>query len=530
MRPPRAGKTRHQGAAPPRTGRTETPAFRLQLERYVWALLAVWTAVVGTSLAWNVVGVNREMLELARLQARVAYEKDVIYRRWNAQRGPVYVPVTERTQPNPYLARTPERDVTTASGKRLTMMNPAYMTRLAHELMEEQSGARGHITSLNPIRPANAPDPWETEALKAFDRGQAEISSVEKIGGRDYMRLMGVLVTESSCLPCHSEQGYKVGDVRGGISVSIPMGPLWGVLRRHEAALSLGHGLIWLVGMAGLVIGGQRLRARRDAIEVKNAQLAERSRQVQRAYELLDHEFKVVADVQVSLLPPRVPEIPGFEGATHYRPATRAGGDYFDFFGLSQGRWGVLVADVSGHGAPAAVVMAMTRVILHTSSRMQPPDQVLADVNDALCSNILSGQFVTCCYGVLDPGARTFAFASAGHPAPLLYDPASGRAQTCATPGGFPLGIDSDAHYAAGSVALAPGSVLVFYTDGITEALSQEGEQFGEARLTRAIEARAGDGAEAVREGILAALDAHRGSVDLADDTTLVILRALATA
>ncbi|MFH1336834.1 MAG: histidine kinase, partial [Candidatus Zixiibacteriota bacterium] len=127
----------------------------LQLKRFIWGLATVWTIIVATSLFWDMVQTKQESLEKARIQARVAYEKDIIYRRWNAVHGEVYVPVTKESQPNPHLSDIPERDISTPSGKALTLMNPAYMTRQAHELEKQKLGVRGHITSLNPIRPEN---------------------------------------------------------------------------------------------------------------------------------------------------------------------------------------------------------------------------------------------------------------------------------------------------------------------------------------------------------------------------------------
>ncbi len=233
---------------------------RSHLERYAWVLAVVWTVVVAASLVWNVVSVRHDTLELGRIYARVAYEKDVIYRRWNAGHGGVYAPVTEETPPNPYLSHIPEREIMMPSGKLLTLINPAYMTRQVHELAEEQQAVRGHITSLNPIRPENAPDPWEAEALRSFERGETEIRSVEEMEGEEYMRLMRPLITEEGCLKCHAAQGYQEGDIRGGISVSIPMEPLWAIARRDMFTSALGHGLLWLVGLAGIVLGTQQLR------------------------------------------------------------------------------------------------------------------------------------------------------------------------------------------------------------------------------------------------------------------------------
>jgi len=230
-----------------------------RLATFAWILAVVWTLIITASLVWNVIQVRQNTLEAARIQSRAAFEKDVIYRRWNAERGGVYAKVTEETQPNPNL-KVSERDVITPLGKPLTLINPAYMTRQVHELAEEKYGVRGHITSLNPIRPDNAPDPWETEALRTFERGKTEYSSVEKIEGEGYMRLMRSLITEKACLKCHAAQGYQEGDIRGGISVSVPLEPLLAISHMHVLTLVLGHVLPWLVGLAGVVLGTQRLR------------------------------------------------------------------------------------------------------------------------------------------------------------------------------------------------------------------------------------------------------------------------------
>ena len=497
------------------------------IERYMWIVLAAWTVVVASSLLWNARQVGRDTLELARLQARIGHTKDVLYRRWNTRHGPVYVAQTEKTPANPYLAGIPERDIVTPSGKRLTMMNPAYMTRQVHEITEKAHGARGHITSLNPIRRENAADPWENKALKALHRGETEVSEVRQMDGQDYMRLIRPLVTEPGCLKCHAAQGYRAGDIRGGISVSVPMAPLWSVKRRYMSALSAGHALIWLVGVVGIGIGGRRLRASRNAIELKNVQLAQRGRELQAAHDALDAELRSVGEVQISLLPTRVPDMPGFEGVTHYRPAKRAGGDYFDFFPLPDGQWGVLVADVSGHGAPAAVVMAMTHVILHLTPQKAPPEYVLSRLNEVLITKLQDDQFVAACYGVLTPTTRTLCLASAGHPHPLFFERLSGSAGVRVIDYGLPLGVVENAEYATSSIVLDDGDVLLFYTDGITEAHNCEREQFGQDRLRRVLGDHGAGSGEALREAVLTALDEHRRGVELADDITLLILRAL---
>jgi len=236
----------------------KTETYSIRIKPYVLVLALIWSAIVSASLVWNVYQARQGTLDVARIQARDSFMKDVIYRRWNAKHGGVYAPVTENTPPNPYL-NVPERDIITPQGQKLTKINPAYMTRQVHVIAAKAYGIRGHITSLNPIRPANAPDPWEAQALKTFKYGAKEASSIEKVNGNDYMRLMRPLMTESGCLKCHAAQGYKVGDIRGGISVSVPMSPLWAVESSNIMMLSLGHGLLWMIGLMGIGFGTHRL-------------------------------------------------------------------------------------------------------------------------------------------------------------------------------------------------------------------------------------------------------------------------------
>jgi len=250
----------------------KSTVYFLQVKRYIGAITVIWTIIVLASLGWNVIQVQQNTLKMARIQARVAYERDIIYRRWNAMHGGLYVPVTEETQPNPYLSSIPERDITTPSGKRLTLLNPAYMTRQVHEWAKEEYRIYGHITSRNPIRPRNMADPWESQALQALERGENEVSSVSNIEGEAHMRLIKPLMTEKSCLKCHARQGHQVGDIRGGISVSIRMKPLWDIERSQILKMILGHVLLYLTGLGGIALGTKQLRqSERDRNRIEEA-------------------------------------------------------------------------------------------------------------------------------------------------------------------------------------------------------------------------------------------------------------------
>ena len=237
----------------------DVSATLVRLRRYAWMLVGGWTLLLGASILWNRWQQEVETSELARSYARTGIEKDILYRAWNASRAPVYVPVSEATPPNPHLAGLATRDATTEDGTALTLMNPSYMTRQVHELGRERKASYGHLTSLDPIRPENQPDAWERAALEEFETGIREVSSGEEYRGEAHMRLMRPLLTEENCLPCHADQGYQLGDVRGGISSSVPLAPIERLAAAPFAVLVLCHVVFWFLGPAAVGVGHGRL-------------------------------------------------------------------------------------------------------------------------------------------------------------------------------------------------------------------------------------------------------------------------------
>ncbi|RKY09607.1 MAG: hypothetical protein DRP66_01785 [Planctomycetota bacterium] len=271
------------------------------LKVHILVLMGLWTILVGGVLAWTLFRHAVEMFESARLEAQSAFEKDLVYRRWAAGHGGVYVPATDETPPNKHLSHMPERDITTPSGRRLTLVNPAYMTRQVHALGAVSYGLKGKITSLNPVNPNNAADDWETDALETLKTGLpevTEVSSLEMMDGQEYLRFMGPLVTEEGCLQCHTEQGYRVGDIRGGISVSVPMAPLRAVARKHVFSMVAGHSLIWLLGMAGIAGAGRRI-----ALHVRERDRAQEAleKQHQRLEELVQERTGQLRQTNIKL-------------------------------------------------------------------------------------------------------------------------------------------------------------------------------------------------------------------------------------
>lgn len=226
---------------------------------FLWVLMLAWVTIILGSLVWDWKQTDHFILELAQKEAQSHFDKDLLFRRWISLHGGVYVPPTKETPPNPYLNFLPERDVATTAGMSLTLINPAYMTRQVYELAAEQQGVLGHITSLNPIRPENRPDEWERQALLAFEQGSKETTSLETLNGQFYFRFMRPLLTESSCLKCHGYQSYKLGDVRGGISVAVPFAPYQKVADAQHRMQLFAYFVIVTLGLVGIWLGGRRL-------------------------------------------------------------------------------------------------------------------------------------------------------------------------------------------------------------------------------------------------------------------------------
>lgn len=257
-----------------------------------------WTAMIVAFLGWNWHIASTHAEELAKKEARIHFNKDLAFRLWATRHGGVYVPIDERTKPNPGLAAIPERDLVTPSGKRLTLMNPAYMMRQTMEEYAEKFGVKGKITSLQLINPLNAPDAWETSALRQFEQGVNEVTEITSIDGRQYLRLIGSLNVVPGCLKCHAFQGYKVGDSRGGVSVSVAMQPYQAAAEQDIRDSLLPLAAIWLLGIAGIATVTLQVRFRlaeqrraETAQQVKNAEIARANADLSRFAEVSAHHL-----------------------------------------------------------------------------------------------------------------------------------------------------------------------------------------------------------------------------------------------
>ena len=259
------------------------------------------------------------------------------------------------------------------------------------------------------------------------------------------------------------------------------------------------------------------------SLAIENARLYEEEKLLASIRE----EMRLAAKIQMDLLPKTVPAVKGYDLAGTSIPAQMVGGDYFDFIRLEGGKTGVALADVSGKGFHAALLMANVQATLRGQTLLgNDVAACMGRANRLLFESTPPEKFVTMIYGMLDPSEHTFRFSNAGHDHPHLFRRRGGTIRLGT--GGIVLGILPDYAYESETVRFEPGDVLVIYSDGIIESMDAEHEQFGIERLTKVVETRLDEGARAILDAIVAAASAHAGAAQQYDDMTVVVVKRTA--
>jgi len=281
--------------------------------------------------------------------------------------------------------------------------------------------------------------------------------------------------------------------------------------------------------MATMIVGvsAELYRRMRDRLESRNRELQTNLDREAAHREHQERELQQAREIQQSLLPKEIPQIPGFEIDGAWEPAREVGGDYFDVIRLSDDQLGICIADVVGKSVSAALLMANVQATVRAfASETVSPATLCTRVNSVLCSTISPGKFVTLLYGVLDARNRTFRYTNAGHLSPIFIR-VGGRAAE-SSDGGALLGVFPDWRYHDSQIELAPGDRLLLFTDGITEAGMEDGEEFGEERLIASATENSTQSAQGLKQRLLS--DAKKFCTSqLHDDATLVVIAATET-
>ncbi|MEN8142037.1 MAG: DUF3365 domain-containing protein [Thermodesulfobacteriota bacterium] len=277
-------------------------------------LQCAWLLIVIASFCTTLYNEKNISKHIAIAEAETIFKRDQLFRFWSTSHGGVYVPSTKDTPPNPYLKHVPFRDIKRPDGLSLTLMNPAYMIRQMNEQFSTSEEPSGHITSLKPLRPENNADQWETKALLAFEQGKREVMEFTEINGQPYLRFMQPMITREGCLKCHGHQGYRAGDIRGGISVSLPMKNLLEHSQKAGRFLALWHILVYLAGFF-IIFWGRSVVTRKISERDRALSALQESEEKFRTFAEFTYawEYWIAPDGSMKYVSPSVERLTGYQ-------------------------------------------------------------------------------------------------------------------------------------------------------------------------------------------------------------------------
>ncbi len=266
----------------------------------------------------------------------------------------------------------------------------------------------------------------------------------------------------------------------------------------------------------------------RSMLRIKDLQesLLETNQDLQDAQKVIEEELSIVGQIQRSFLPTEYPKHSQIDIATYYLPSSMAGGDYYDVIEVDKNHWGLLMADVTGHGASAAVVMAVTHLLMRSFvNTFLFPSTALKVVNEKLNAHLSSEHFVTMFYGILDTQNMNFIFSSAGHNPMFLYRASNNTVIEMKTNHGFPLRAFRSDNYDEGEISIEPGDKLIMFTDGITETMDNERRIYGDERLSEIVCQVGSYSAQETIDALIMDWEEFRNGAPVRDDMSLLVLR-----
>jgi serine phosphatase RsbU (regulator of sigma subunit) len=355
----------------------------------------------------------------------------------------------------------------------------------------------------------------EVEIIKALGTGDERLLAV-----REASTFLGEM-------SFFSEDGRHTASVRAKTALQVlemSRSDFNGLLNRHPP---MAYGLVRTLS--------QRLDESEDLtiedLRRKNRELLRAYKELEAAQEQIiekermEQELEVARDIQMSILPRDLPDIPCFGFGSLIEPMAAVGGDFFDVIPLGDEKLGIVAGDVSDHGVPAALFMAMTVTLIRAASRrIDSPIEVLQSVNRNLLEMNDHGMFVTILYGIMDCATREFEYARAGHTLPMMVD-SQGDLVDMAHDSGQLLGLFTDPLIDVQRISLEEGNLLIVFTDGVAEAMNADGVMFGTERLHKTLSGSMKESAQNICGAVWASLDEFRGEIAQHDDVTLLVIK-----
>lgn len=255
-----------------------------------------WALAVAGSLAFNINSAYQETLVNASVAAQATVNRDISFRSWAAKKGGVYIFPSEETPSNPYLVH-PLKDITTKQNLPLTLLNPAYFIRDIQEHASTELGIETHLVSNNPINPKNQADAWEAKALKSFNETPETFTDFLELNGQPYYRSIYPFFVKPECMVCHAHQGYKIGEVRGGITASVLLTPYLASFNLRKNKLLATHFGVWSLGFLGFMAGFFREKKTQKTKQQYLSQLQLAAKVFEKSYDgilITDHESNIV--------------------------------------------------------------------------------------------------------------------------------------------------------------------------------------------------------------------------------------------
>jgi serine phosphatase RsbU (regulator of sigma subunit) len=457
-------------------------------KKYILFIILFWGGLHSASLFWNMTVVEKHAIAMGAEQGRITFQFLEIIRQWNTWTGGVFAKVSEHIQPNSFLA--PEQKYENhPEYQNLTRITGPHMLRQISRLAHEKSGITFHLSSSEPINPANQSDKWESWALEKLNNGAEKVVNLTGDGKSAMFKYMGPLVVDSKCLECHKEA--QIGDVRGGISIQVPAGKIFSSLAAQRNMLWFMHLISFsLLSSLTVFFVGKVRKQWSLIVEAKRMQdvlVERRTAELRHSNQKLQHERELVETVIN-----RIRSHPSFDPrglqilAT---PVEKTNGDIILAASRPDGVHHLLVGDFTGHGLPAAVCGPLVSGIFYMLTQQgSDPENLLKEINNHLCDQLPVNLFLAVSFIERNLQMQQVRVWNAGLPDVLVFR--SGELKERVKSSSLFLGILKDLELESTRISCNAKDESRFFTltDGIIETASSDDELFGMERVEYFIE------------------------------------------